>query len=86
MADTQPNNTPDMPDLESAETATVVKQAVEKLPEKQREVLVMRTWGGLPYAEIAQALGRAEATVRSQMHQALASLRKHLEPRVEDLT
>ena len=42
----------------------------------------LRVWEGMSYAEIAETLGRAEATVRSHMHHGLAALRKYLEPRL----
>jgi RNA polymerase sigma-70 factor (ECF subfamily) len=66
----------------SAETATMVAQAVATLPPRQRAVLVLRVWNGMEYAEIAQALDRTEATIRSQMFHALAGLRRYLEPRM----
>ena len=66
----------------SSETVTLVTQAVATLPPKQRAVLVLRLWNGLEYAEIAQALERTEATIRSQMFHALARMRRYLEPRM----
>jgi RNA polymerase sigma-70 factor (ECF subfamily) len=66
----------------SSETATLVAQAVATLPPKQRAVLVLRLWNGMEYAEIAQALERTEATIRSQMFHALAGMRRYLEPRM----
>jgi RNA polymerase sigma-70 factor (ECF subfamily) len=64
----------------ATETAEVVTAAVARLPEQQRATVILRIWNGLSYAEIAETLGRSEATVRSNMHHALAALRKHLEP------
>jgi RNA polymerase sigma factor (sigma-70 family) len=55
---------------------------VTRLPPQQRAVVVLRVWEGLPYARIAEIVGRTEATVRSHMHHGLAALRKHLEPLV----
>ncbi len=66
----------------SAETAQAVAAAVAELPPAQREVLVLRVWNGLPYAEIARALDRTEGTVRSEMFWALAAVRRYLEPRM----
>jgi RNA polymerase sigma-70 factor (ECF subfamily) len=65
------------------ETSTLVAEAVGRLPPAQRAVVVMRVWNGLSYAEIAEAMGRREATVRSHMFHALAALRKYLEPRMK---
>ena len=64
------------------ESACVVRSAVERLPEQQRAVLVLRIWNSLSYHEIAEIVGRREATVRSYMHHALAAMRTYLEPRL----
>ncbi|MCC7408739.1 MAG: RNA polymerase sigma factor, partial [Phycisphaeraceae bacterium] len=64
------------------ETASLVQEALLTLPTKQREVVVMRVWGGLSYAQIAQATGRRESSVRSHMHHALTTLRARLEARL----
>jgi RNA polymerase sigma-70 factor (ECF subfamily) len=66
----------------SSETVTLVAQAVATLPPKQRAVLVLKLWNGMEYADIAQALERTEATIRSQMFHALAGMRRYLEPRM----
>lgn len=62
-----------------SETAKAVAKAVSQLPPKQREVVVLRVWNQLSYAEIAKALGAQEATVRSHMHHGLTSMRKLLD-------
>jgi RNA polymerase sigma-70 factor (ECF subfamily) len=66
----------------ATESATIVRQAVELLPSRQRIVVVMRIWNGMSYAEIAESLGVREVTIRSAMHDALATIRRHLEPRM----
>ncbi len=66
----------------ATERATLVAAAVAELPPGQRVVVALRTWSGWSYAEIGALLGRAEATVRVQMHQALLRLRDYLEPRL----
>ena len=63
----------------STETAEVVAAAVTQLPAQQRTVVVLRVWDGMSYAEIAEAVGRTEGTVRSHMHHGLASMRSYLE-------
>jgi RNA polymerase sigma-70 factor (ECF subfamily) len=64
------------------ETAQLVAAAVGELPHWQRTVVVLRVWNGLSYAEIAEIVGRKEATVRANMHHGLAAMRKYLEPRL----
>jgi RNA polymerase sigma-70 factor (sigma-E family) len=48
------------------------------LPTKQRAAVVLRYYEDLPDAEIAEILDCSPATVRSQIHRALASLRTTL--------
>ena len=55
-----------------------VLAALAQLPERQREVLVLRYWSGLDEAEIAAALGIARGTVKSTASRALAALEKIL--------
>jgi RNA polymerase sigma-70 factor, ECF subfamily len=66
----------------AAETAEMVSRAVSALSPRQRAVVVLRIWEGLPYARIAEIVDTTEATVRSHMHHGLAALRKYLEPRL----
>jgi RNA polymerase sigma-70 factor, ECF subfamily len=60
----------------ATETAALLAQAVQQLPPQQRAVVVLRIWEDLSYAEIAEIVGRSEATVRSNMHHGLANLRR----------
>lgn len=48
---------------------------LRRLPPKQRAVLVLRHYEGLPDAEIADLLGSSAVTVRSNAHRGLAALR-----------
>lgn len=50
-----------------------------ELPPVQRAAVVLRFYSDLSYGEIAAALGCAEATARSHVHRAVASLRKRYE-------
>ena len=67
----------------AAETAGIVAEAVTRLPPRQRAVVVLRIWQGLPYARIAEIVGCTEGTVRSHMHHGLAALRDVLQGVVE---
>src|SRR3954464_6879856 len=42
--------------LEQDERRAVIEAALHKLPENQREVLVMKIWGGLTFPQIAAAV------------------------------
>jgi RNA polymerase sigma-70 factor (sigma-E family) len=56
-----------------------VFEAVQTLPTRQREVLVLRYWSDLSEIQIAEALGISRGTVKSTASRALASLEKKLE-------
>jgi RNA polymerase sigma-70 factor, ECF subfamily len=67
--------------LATSEECGRVKKAVQELPEIYREIVVMRIYEQLPYAEIAAALDIREGTARSRMEYALNRLRKALAPK-----
>ena len=64
--------------LEQAERAAAVEAALSSLPEEQREVLVMKIWGGLTFAQIGEALAVASNTAASRYRYALDKLREQL--------
>ncbi len=66
----------------ATEHSAIVAVAVTELPPQQRTVVVLRIWNGLSYAEIAEVLGKSEATIRSHMHHGLNGLRRYLERRL----
>jgi RNA polymerase sigma-70 factor (ECF subfamily) len=47
-----------------------LKKAVRRLPEKQREVFVLREYGHLPYADLAETLNLRQGTVMSRLSRA----------------
>jgi len=51
---------------------------LRRLPVKQRTVLVLRHYEGLPDTDIARVMGVSEGTVRSNAHRGLARLRRFL--------
>jgi RNA polymerase sigma-70 factor (ECF subfamily) len=51
--------------------------AVDCLPVEQREVLVMKIWNELTFAEIGQALGISQNTAASRYRYALVALKKN---------
>lgn len=57
----------------------VVLDAVRSLPDRQREVLVLRYWLDLGEAEIAEVLGIAPGTVKTHARRGLDALAAHLE-------
>jgi RNA polymerase sigma factor (sigma-70 family) len=55
-----------------------LRDALDRLSDRERAVVVLRYFVDLPDAEIAQVLECRDATVRSLAHRALAKLRKEL--------
>jgi RNA polymerase sigma-70 factor (ECF subfamily) len=51
--------------------------AMDRLPQEQREVLVMKIWNELTFADIASVLGISQNTAASRYRYALAGLRKN---------
>ena len=52
--------------------------ALAELPEGQRQVLVMKIWGGLTFPQIGKAMDIPNNTAASRYRYAIASLRKQL--------
>lgn len=51
---------------------------IQRLPDAQREVLLLRDWHGLSYAEIAEATGASLTAVNSRLHDARMRIRERL--------
>ena len=66
-------NAPDHADGHSEQVALAGELSL--LPRKQRAVLVLRFYAGMPYAEVAASLGCRESTARAHAARALAALR-----------
>lgn len=56
--------------------AALIKEAVEKLPPKQKEVITLRFGAGLSVAETARATGKTAGSVKKLQYEALAKLRR----------
>ena len=62
------------------EMGLALQSAIVALPEEQREVLVLRVWGGLTFEQVAQTLGISPNTAASRHRYALGRLRELLKP------
>ena len=62
------------------EAQSALAAALDRLPHDQREVLVMKIWNELTFAEIASALGISQNTAASRYRYALAALKKIFQP------
>jgi RNA polymerase sigma-70 factor, ECF subfamily len=73
------------PPVENHETALLLQSALKNLPLEQREVVTLRVWGGLTFAEIATATQMSINTVAGRWRYALQGLQRTLEPLRADL-
>ena len=64
--------------IEEVERRRVVCEAIEALPMAQREVVLLRVNGELPFKEIADMLATPIGTVLARMHKAVKSLKDTL--------
>jgi RNA polymerase sigma-70 factor (ECF subfamily) len=60
------------------DTQQALVAAVDLLPRQQREVLTLKIWNDLTFAEIARVLGISQNTAASRYRYALAALKKNL--------
>jgi RNA polymerase sigma-70 factor (ECF subfamily) len=60
------------------DTQRALAFAIDILPDEQREVLVMKIWNELTFAEIGTVLGISQNTAASRYRYALAALKKNL--------
>jgi len=55
-----------------------VRNALEKLPEEQKTVIIMKEYSGMKFTEISEILRVPESTVKSRMYKGLLNLKKKL--------
>jgi RNA polymerase sigma-70 factor (ECF subfamily) len=67
---------------ERAERQAMIEGALNQLPGDQREVVVMKVWGGLTFAQIGEAVGVSLNTAASRYRYALARLEADLSEEV----
>ena len=63
---------------ECPEEERILFEAVEKLPPKQKTVLILYYYNGMPIREIAKVCGVFEGTVKSRLYHAKEQLKKVL--------
>lgn len=70
--------------LADSELGRELERAIEALPERRREVFILRTMHGLSYAEIGTVMDISQQTVANQLSRGLASLRESLAHLLDD--
>lgn len=58
-----------------------LQQVIDKLPNKHREVIILREFQGLSYDEIAEVTGVSMGTVKSRLSRARRSIKQELKSR-----
>lgn len=64
--------------LETQDLASIVAREIENLPPEQREVIVLKEYQGLTFAEIADVLDVPLSTVKTRLYRGLNQLRRGL--------
>ncbi len=65
-------------DFGTKQAVQEVRAYLKKLPEEQQEIITMRLWQEMSYAEIADALGKSEASCKMMFSRALVKMRAEL--------
>lgn len=66
------------PSLEETEEAQILRSEVNLLPDKLKEVLTLKIWGGLTFSQIGDLLKISQNTAASRYRYALEQLQKKL--------
>jgi RNA polymerase sigma-70 factor (ECF subfamily) len=82
----RPETVPDPAKQDATEASLWVRRAVAKLDPTDREILLLREFEQLSYAEIADLLHLPINTVRSRLFRARSALRQLLEPAASSVT
>lgn len=65
---------------EEDDSSAFIRQAISRLPKKQAEVVILKVWENLTFAEVAEVLDESPNTVASRYRYALQKLTEVLQP------
>jgi len=65
--------------LMERELCEALREAVAKLPQRQREAILLRFWGGKSYVECADMMGIQLGTFQRYLFRAVSALRMELD-------
>jgi len=72
-------------DMEHSQRQEAVREALARLPGRQREALALHRFQGMRYKEVAEAMGTTVSGVESLIQRAMAALREDLAGRGDQL-
>ena len=72
--------------MESAEMTRHIEEAIESLPEKQREVFMMRFYDEMPYEEIAEITGTSVGGLKANYFHAAKKVGKFVQGKVKNVS
>lgn len=78
VAEEQPG-TPQIGGMENAEAARRLEECLARLPDGEREVVLLRFYSDMSFAEIAELMGTPLGTALARAHRGLAKLREWME-------
>ncbi len=64
--------------LRRKESGEWVRGAVDRLPPRQREVVMLKVFSEMTHREVAGILGLTEGAVKAHLHQAVSNLRRRM--------
>ena len=76
----RPKEMPPDHSLETRETQKLIESALDRLPEGEKECIILSHYNGLKYREISEIMEIPVGTVKSRIFSGLEKLRKELRP------
>jgi RNA polymerase sigma-70 factor (ECF subfamily) len=70
--------------VDSAETRETIQAAIDKLPNRLKQSLILVMYQGMKYQDAAESLGIPVGTVKSRVHTAVARLQAALHDRLRE--
>jgi RNA polymerase sigma-70 factor, ECF subfamily len=74
----EPQDAPASDPAQRRECARLVQKAIEELPDRQRQVVILHRYEGLSHTEISEVTGWSKSAVESLLVRAYENLRKKL--------
>ncbi len=62
--------------LERREVEGLIERATRQLPDRQRQIVALRFYQGMKYAEIREQIGCSIGTIKSRIHHAVRRIRR----------